>query len=63
MSLRGRAKSLPQEGEPSMETIEQQLAQWNRIRRYLDISYSYVLAKRMEAVSYTHLDVYKRQVL
>lgn len=31
-----------------METIEQQLAQWSRIRRYLDISYSYVLAKRME---------------
>ena len=48
MSLRSRAKSLPQEGEPSMKTIEQQLAQWNRIRRYLDISYSYVLAKRME---------------
>lgn len=31
-----------------METIEQQLQEWNRIRRYLDISYSYVLAKRME---------------
>ena len=44
MSLRGRAKSPPQEGEPGMETIEQQLAQWNRIRLFRDISYSYVLA-------------------
>lgn len=31
-----------------MQTMEQQLQEWKHISRYLDISYSYVLAKRME---------------